>query len=66
MQTNRGIDLASYTLPFGRIWYRNPKAIKSVIFSAGRIMLWSAFATKWAMRIALHSRSYPVSFAVAT
>jgi hypothetical protein len=36
---NRGIDLASYALPFGRIGYRNPKAIKYVIFSAGRIML---------------------------
>jgi hypothetical protein len=36
---NRGIDLASYALPFGRIWYRNPKATKYVIFSAGRIML---------------------------
>jgi len=41
---HRNVDLISNALPFGRLWYTKPKeAIEYAKFTAGRMMLSSAF-----------------------
>ncbi len=41
----RNVDLISNALPFGRLWHTKPKeAIEYAKFTAGRMMLSSAFA----------------------
>ena len=67
---HRGVDLIFDALPFGRLLYGKPNAVTAAI---GYAMHYSRSADavirvygQWVMRIALHSRSCPVSFDVGT
>ena len=66
----RGVDLISDVLPFGRLWYGEPNAISNAIgYAKFRSRSHDAVIRVYderMMRMALRSRSCPVSFAVAT